>query len=605
MSNIIKSFKDLPENIVLQLYKDPILFSRFVFDSWLWSKQRIIARALYKYRRVAVYSATGTGKSFLCANLVPAFLQTREDSIVIIVGANFRSTLKSLWKPCISLYSKARFKLMGEPNATEWQITKGAHYASVCSMRKTEALQGLHAPHMLFIMEEACFDDKTEILTNNGWKSIDTFDINKDKVYTLDINTMKTCYKYASHVHKYDYSGDLYVYDKHGCSFAFSPNHRCLIRENNNLCFKKIKDIKDEFVYFISENNKLIQISLIDVVKVNYIGIIWDVTVPGTHTVYARRNGYCYWTGNSGIEEMAFDAVDGNLTGGNGHVLMIGNPLRPSGRFYETLYDPTYFKVHISIFDTPLFSGEIDEIPEPYKTKLRHLLPNEEYVINAEKKYGKNSPFWKAKVLGIFPQEDEYSLFNVEDIEYSFKNEDVERDGDKILTVDVARFGGDESAFCSWRGFYMDELVTMKKSDLMSVVGQIVNVDKENEYDWIVVDETGLGTGVVDRLNEMGYGNVIGINFSENAFDSETYSNVGTEMFFNLADALKKRKVRLVGSDKLKKQLMALSYLFDSRGRFRLIDMQTLKKQILKESPDRAVACALRFSVIQPRIGIR
>jgi len=462
MSNIVKSFKDLPPNIVCQLYEDPVFFARFVFDSYLWSKQREICRALLKFKRVAVYSCTGSGKSYLCSNLLPFFLQTKENSISVVVGANYKQTIRSVWRSVCTMYTKARIPLLGEPDSTKWVIGRGQWYSEVLSARRIESLQGLHAPYILQVAEEA-----------------------------------------------------------------------------------------------------------------------------------------------SGCDEMVFDAFDGNSTSANCYQLYIGNPLRPQGRFYETLYDPTFYKVNISIFDTPLFSGEIDEIPEPYKSRLKLLLPNEEYVKNAEIKYGKGSAFWKAKVLGQFPMEDDYSLFNINDIEYAFENEDVERDGEKILTVDCARFGGDESVFCSFIGFYNDEMVTIKKNDTMAIVGQIVNMDKENEYDYIVIDETGLGVGVVDRLIELGFTNVIGVNFSENAFDEETYSNIGTEMFFNLAKALKDKKVRLVGSDKLKKQLMAFFYTFDSRGKFRICDMQTLKKQILKESPDRAVACALRFCVIQPRVGIR
>jgi len=306
----------------------------------------------------------------------------------------------------------------------------------------------------------------------------------------------------------------------------------------------------------------------------------------------------------SGVDDMVIDALDGNLSGGGiGKRLVMGNPLIPNGWYYETLFDPTYYKVKISIFDTPLFTGEINEIPLKYRKKLERVLPNENFVRDAEIKYGKDSPFWKAKILGEFPEDSSTGMFNIKDIEYAYNNDEIPEGSDVYITCDVARYGGDSSVITVWKGLRMVEMIEVVNNSLMEVVGRIVNVDKTYKANYIIIDSTGLGAGVVDRLNELEYDNIYAINFSESAFESDKYANIMTEMFFHLKNMLESHKLKLIKNDYLTQELMAMEYTFDSRGRFKLVDSHKLKRGKLGRSPDRAVATALRFAVVnRPKV---
>ena len=52
----------------------------------------------------------------------------------------------------------------------------------------------------------------------------------------------------------------------------------------------------------------------------------------------------------SGVADVIFEAIDG-LT--PTRILIIGNPLKNTGRFAEAFKDPNVNKIHISAFDTP------------------------------------------------------------------------------------------------------------------------------------------------------------------------------------------------------------------------------------------------------------
>jgi phage terminase large subunit len=51
----------------------------------------------------------------------------------------------------------------------------------------------------------------------------------------------------------------------------------------------------------------------------------------------------------------------------------------------------------------------------------------------------------------------------------------------------------------------------------------------------IKVDDTGLGGGVTDVLEDAGF-NVVGVNFAQNAQNRDYYSNVVAEMWFDFAN---------------------------------------------------------------------
>ena len=70
-----------------------------------------------------------------------------------------------------------------------------------------------------------CFDDKTEILTNEGWKKFS--DLNRsEKVMTLNPSNHQLEWQYPSHYHSYDYDGFLKFVESADISFCVTPDHR-------------------------------------------------------------------------------------------------------------------------------------------------------------------------------------------------------------------------------------------------------------------------------------------------------------------------------------------------------------------------------------------
>jgi hypothetical protein len=101
-----------------------------------------------------------------------------------------------------------------------------------------------------------------------------------------------------------------------------------------------------------------------------------------------------------------------------------------------------------------------------------------------------------------------------------------EHSGYKILGVDPAA-GGDNSAIVLKSGHLMEILFNQKLKSTMDLVGVVMDLYRKHECDYIVIDRTGVGQGVYDRIKEMNYP-VRGVAFGEKSED-EMFQNLKAE----------------------------------------------------------------------------
>lgn len=111
----------------------------------------------------------------------------------------------------------------------------------------------------------------------------------------------------------------------------------------------------------------------------------------------------------------------------------------------------------------------------------------------------------------------------------SFFTNTGEHSGYKILGVDPAA-GGDNSAIVLKSGNLQEILFNQKLQNTMDLVGQIMDLYRKRQADYIVIDKTGIGQGVFDRLKEMDYP-VRGVSFGEKS-EEDQYQNLKAEWHF-------------------------------------------------------------------------
>ncbi len=101
-----------------------------------------------------------------------------------------------------------------------------------------------------------------------------------------------------------------------------------------------------------------------------------------------------------------------------------------------------------------------------------------------------------------------------------------EHTGYKVLGVDPAA-GGDNSAIVLKSGNLQQILFNQKMPNTMDLVGVVMEQYHKHRADMIVIDKTGVGQGVFDRLKDLGY-NCRGVSFGEKSEDT-MFQNLKSE----------------------------------------------------------------------------
>jgi hypothetical protein len=101
-----------------------------------------------------------------------------------------------------------------------------------------------------------------------------------------------------------------------------------------------------------------------------------------------------------------------------------------------------------------------------------------------------------------------------------------EHSGYKVLGVDPAA-GGDNSAMVLKSGNLQEIVFNQKLRDTMDLVGVIMEKYRDYKADFIVVDKTGVGQGVYDRIKELDYP-VRGVAFGEKS-EADMFANLKAE----------------------------------------------------------------------------
>lgn len=171
----------------------------------------------------------------------------------------------------------------------------------------------------------------------------------------------------------------------------------------------------------------------------------------------------------------------------------------------------------------------------------------------------------------------------------------VESDARLIIGVDVAIGDNDKTAIIRRKGRVAYNLETFKNLNTMQIAGMLKHIIVKESPHRVYIDCIGVGAGVVDRLREMGFHFVEGINVARTADQKDKFRNCRAELWSEMRDWLtQEMAVEIPDSDELHGDLCNLGYKYDSSGRLLIESKDELKARGMP-SPDTADALALTF----------
>jgi phage terminase large subunit len=286
----------------------------------------------------------------------------------------------------------------------------------------------------------------------------------------------------------------------------------------------------------------------------------------------------------SAIPDQVFTAAAGSMAGWNCCTILIGNPTRNTGLFYQTHHELKQFwwTRRISCLDCA-------RVPADFVEQIEAMNDEDQMRI---------------RVLGEFALHDNDTLIPAELVDSAMDRDIALNPLDELVYgVDVARFGSDRTVLCKRQGNSVLEQLSWSNRDTMETVGRVANEALRERPAEICVDSIGLGAGVADRLRELGF-NVRDVNVSETASMNPFAAKLRDELWLAVKDWLASRVVKLPKHNELRNELCAPTYSFNGSGQYR-VEPKDLTKRRLKHSPDYADALCLTFAGRAALVGGR
>jgi len=266
-------------------------------------------------------------------------------------------------------------------------------------------------------------------------------------------------------------------------------------------------------------------------------------------------------------------------------MLLVGNAFATSGEFYDShhINRGLYSTVEISAFDTPNVKAGCVVVPG---------MVTKEDVADRLEEWGEGNPLYIAGVLGKFPDSLDDTIVPLSDANAA-RARVSHGEGPRIVAVDVARYGRDKTVVVRRQGNVARIVWRVQGRNLMEIVGWLTNYIEERPIDFLIIDDTGVGGGVTDRLGELDLGDtqVVAFNGGSTAEDSERYYNAISEAWMLMRKWFLETPADIENDNALIGQITSRGFTYQSDKRLRI-----QSKKDMARSPDEADALAMTFA---------
>lgn len=328
-----------------------------------------------------------------------------------------------------------------------------------------------------------------------------------------------------------------------------------------------------------------------------------------------------------GIPQWLWDAARGSMTGGFCRWLVISTTdgVQVGEQYHKifTTENHGWNRLHVSAYDTPYVTGEkfrtidMPDLARPDVFRRSEIPPAEatvqiatpRYIDDCRQEWGEDSVLFLTKVKGEIVDAGADSIIKLSQVERmvaNAANPKFDATGAEEIGVDVARGGADDTVMYRRKGMrIVDHKVIASPQLPEKALGNYLAEEVErfagqDKTIRIKIDDTGIGWGVTSPLEAHGF-NVVRVNFGAAAAEPDKYSNLISEMWFEVGKIV--HEAACAASDRLKAELVnRKSKPLDKKGRRGVESKDDYKARGFR-SPDEADAFLLCFHEPHSSIG--
>jgi hypothetical protein len=287
----------------------------------------------------------------------------------------------------------------------------------------------------------------------------------------------------------------------------------------------------------------------------------------------------------SAVPDQIWEVAEGGLTDGEPMVFVFGNPTRSSGKFHRVCFGSERGRWITRCVDS-----------------RDCRFTNKDLIAQWVEDYGEDSDFVRVRVRGLCPSASDLQFIDSARVYAAQKRQPVSFPDDPLIVgVDVARGGGANTVFRFRRGLDAASLPPVRLTgeesrDSMRVASVLLDI-MDREYAGVkpkvAFVDSGFGGPIVDRCRQLGYDNVIEVQFGGACPDPRHFANMRSWMWSKAKDWLQRGSID--DDTALEVDLCAPGYKHDKQDRILLEAKDDMMKRGL-DSPDNADALALTFA---------
>jgi hypothetical protein len=289
---------------------------------------------------------------------------------------------------------------------------------------------------------------------------------------------------------------------------------------------------------------------------------------------------------DSAVPDKIHEVEEGGLTDGEPMQFLFGNPTRSTGSFHAACFGNLRHRYLVTVVDS-----------------RTSRFTNKEQIAEWVQDYGEDSDFVRVRVRGLPPR--------ASDAQFIDRQRVIDAQGRSVVTLpdeplvagaDLAWGGGDDNVIRFRRGNDAKSIApirikgefTRDPSVLTTRLAEVLSKDYDGrKVHTLFLDSAGISGPIGSRLRQMGYRNVIDVNFGADSPDPQC-RYMRDYMWQRMKEWL------LIGaidkSSDLEADLLGPGFRPDSRQRVWLESKKDMKGRGL-DSPDDADALALTFAM--------
>jgi len=271
----------------------------------------------------------------------------------------------------------------------------------------------------------------------------------------------------------------------------------------------------------------------------------------------------------SGVPDAVFSGIAGSMIQKNVYCLLVGNPTRPNGYFFDTHNKnrDQWCGVTLSSIDSPFTDSE-------WIDRMRVL-------------YGEESDWFRTKILGDFPLGVGQVVATYEQLREAFTRHKLFdtatlQDIIKVSGLDPAGGKNDSSILTDRQGSYVHPPLRIRHHDTNELVDYVTKHCQTTNVAELYVDYNGIGIAIYDQLKIKPGFKTFKVIANARANNPQAYRNIRAELAKELSDNFD--LLAIADHDRYVQEIPEIAFIPDSEP------LQVIEKKKLKDrlgfSPD-------------------